>query len=163
VAKARVLQRVLLCATLVLLSGASRVGCSGSFYQLTDASAWLEGCIVGPCDCAVAEYEASGWFVLEELPTAQPGPFTLFAVRNVHWRVRRGDRVAEIRGSGLYRTAPFLDQHQLTLDLRMDGVRVPTLDSGLVAGARAFPAIEIRALTPQFCFQQGVALAAKPL
>ena len=159
-----VLQRALLGTLLVLLFGASRFSCRGTLYQLTDASAWLEGCIAGPCLCPIVQYDdLAGTFVLDELPTAQPGPFRLFEIRNVVWKLRRGDRVVEIRGSGLYRAARALDRQQLTLDLTLDGVRVPTLDSGLVGGGRAFPAIEIQALTQQTCFQQGVALSAKPL
>lgn len=158
-----VLRRGLLGALLVLLMGTTGIRCGGSFYALTDAAAWLEGCIAGPCECPSVQYRLEGTFVLEELPTAQPGPFTLFEVRNVRWRFRRAGQIVEITGGGLYRTAPVLDQHQLTLDLRKDGVRLPTVDSGLVAGARTFPAIEIGALTPEFCFQHGVDLSAKPL
>ena len=59
---------------------------TGVLYGLTADSAWLEGCIVGPCLCPVALLDdLTGDFVLVELPTLQPGPWRLFEVRDVEW------------------------------------------------------------------------------
>lgn len=134
-------------------------------HVLDPESAWLEGCIVGLCLCPVALLDdLRGSFQLVELPTLQPGPWRLFEVKNVRWRLGRGDRVVEIRGSGLYHTAaPVLDEQRLTLDLTIDGDPLPQLDSGVVAGGLAFPRIDIQALTPGECYQEGVWLSAEPL
>lgn len=134
-------------------------------YVLDQESAWLEGCIVGPCDCLVALFDdLSGTFQLVELPTLQPGPRRIFEVNNVQWKLRRGDQIVEIRGSGLYQTAaPVLDEQRLTLDLTIDGDPIEPLDSGLVGGGLAFPSIEVQALTPEQCYQEGVWLSAGPL
>ncbi len=136
-----------------------------TFYVLDQESAWLEGCIVGPCMCPIALFEhLSGSFRLTELPTLQPGPWRLFEVDDLRWKLRRGDQVVEIRGRGLYETAaPVLDEQRLTLDLTIDGKPIETLDSGTVAGGLAFPSIKIQALTPEKCYQEGVQLNAEPL
>ena len=136
-----------------------------TFYVLDPESAWLEGCIVGPCLCPVALFDdLSGSFRLVELPTFGPGPRRLFEVNNVRWELRRSDQIVEIRGSGLYQTsAPVLDEQRLTLDLTLDGDPIEPLDSGTVGGGLAFPSIEVQALTPGQCHQEGVWLSADPL
>jgi hypothetical protein len=135
-----------------------------TFYVLDRESSWLEGCIVGPCLCPVALFDdLSGSFRLVELPTLQPDPWRFFEVNDVRWKLRRGDQIVEIRGSGLYQTAaPVLDEQRLTLDLTIDGDPLEPLDSGTVGGGLAFPGIEVQALTPGQCFQQGVWLSAEP-
>jgi len=139
--------------------------CDEVLYGLTEDSAWLEGCIVGPCLCPVLLLDdLSGDFVLAELPTLQPGPWRLFEVRGVRWTLGRGETRVEIRGSGLYHSgAPVLDLHRLVLDLELDGDPIGTLDSGVVAGALSFPKIAIQALTSGECFQEGTQLAAAPI
>jgi hypothetical protein len=136
-----------------------------TFYELDQESAWLEGCIVGTCLCPVALFDdLSGSFRLVEVPTLQPGPWRIFEVNNVRWKLRRGDQIVEIRGSGLYQTAaPVLDEQRLTLDLTIDGDPIEPLDSGTVGGGLAFPSIEVQALTPGQCYQEGVWLSADPL
>jgi hypothetical protein len=136
-----------------------------TFYELDQESAWLEGCIVGPCLCPVALFDdLSGSFRLAELPTLQPGPWRTFEVNNVRWELRRGDQIVEIRGSGFYQTAaPVLDEQRLTLDLTIDGDPIEPLDSGTVGGGLAFPSIEVQVLTPGQCYQEGVWLSADPL
>ncbi len=136
-----------------------------TFYVLDQESAWLEGCIVGPCLCPVALFDdLSGSFRLVEMPTLQPGPWRIFEVNDVRWKLRRGDQIVEIRGSGLYQTAaPVLDEQRLTLDLTLDGDPIEPLDSGTVGGGLAFPSIEVQALTPGQCYQEGVWLSADPL
>jgi hypothetical protein len=85
-------------------------------------------------------------------------------VNDVRWKLRRGDQIVEIRGSGLYQTAaPVLDEQRLTLDLTLDGDPIEPLDSGTVGGGLAFPSIEVQALTPGQCYQEGVWLSADPL
>jgi hypothetical protein len=136
-----------------------------TFYELDQESAWLEGCIVGPCLCPVALFDdLSGSFRLVEMPTLQPGPWRIFEVNDVRWELRRGDQIVDIRGSGLYQTAvPVLDEQRLTLDLTIDGNPIEPLDSGTVGGGLAFPSIEVQALTPGQCYQEGVWLSADPL
>jgi hypothetical protein len=134
-------------------------------YVLNQESAWLEGCIVGPCLCPIALFDdLSGSFEIFELPTLQPGPWRTFEVDNVRWKLRRGDQIVEVRGNGLYQTAaPALDEQRLTLDLTIDGDPIEPLDSGTVEGGLAFPSIRIQALTPGYCYQEGVWLSAEPL
>ena len=134
-------------------------------YVLDQESAWLEGCIVGPCLCPVALFDdLSGTFQLVEVPTLRPSPWRIFEVNDVRWKLRRGDQIVEIRGSGLYETAaPVLDEQRLTLDLTIDGNPIEPLDSGTVGGGLAFPSIEVEALTPGQCYQEGVWLSAGPL
>jgi hypothetical protein len=136
-----------------------------TFYALDQESDWLEGCIVGPCLCPVALFDdLSGSFRLVEVPTLQPGPWRIFEVNDVRWKLRRGDQIVEIRGSGLYQTAaPVLDEQRLTLDLTLDGDPIEPLDTGTVEGGLAFPSIEVQALTPGQCYQEGVWLGADPL
>jgi hypothetical protein len=149
----------------VVAIGGPRVRNASTFYVLDEESAWLEGCIVGVCLCPVALLDdLTGSFELAELPTLQPGPWRSFEVRNLRWRLGRGDQVVEIRGTGLYQTAaPVLDEQRLILDLTFDGDPVEQIDSGVVAGGLAFPSIEIQALTPGRCYQEGVSLAAEPV
>ncbi len=128
-----------------------------SVYTVAEDSAWLEGCIIGPCDCLVALFDdLSGNFQLVELQTFQPGPRRLFDVRDLHWTLRRGDAAVVIRGSGIYHTsAPVLDEQRLVLQLEFDGDPIGTLDSGEVAGSLSFPEINILALTSGECIQEG--------
>jgi hypothetical protein len=135
-----------------------------TFYVLDSESAWLVGCIVGPCLCPIALFDdLSGSFRLVDLPTLQPGPRRTFEVNDVRWKLQRGDQIVEIRGSGLYQTAaPVLDEQRLMLDLTIDGVPIEPLDSGTVGGGLAFPSIEVQALTPGQCYQEGVWLSAEP-
>jgi hypothetical protein len=155
---------VLSLLVLALLSSGLRCG-EGELYRLTGDSAWVEGCIVGPCLCPVALLDdLTGDFVLAELPTLQPAPWRVFELRVVRWTLQRGDTTVAIRGSGLYHTAaPVLDQHRLILNLELDGNPIDTIDSGNVAGALSFPAIDIQALTAGQCYQEGVQLSATPL
>ena len=160
---------VLATAAAGLALGLSALGQSthdrSTFYVLDQESAWLDGCIVGLCLCPVALFDdLSGSFRLVEVPTLQPGPWRIFEVNNVRWKLRRGDQIVEIRGSGLYETAaPVLDEQRLTLDLTIDGVPIEPLDSGTVGGGLAFPSIEVQALTPGQCYQEGVWLSADPM
>jgi hypothetical protein len=135
-----------------------------TFYVLDPDSAWLEGCIVGTCLCPVALFDdIKGSFRLVEVPTLQPGPWRIFEVNDIRWKLRRGDQILEIRGSGLYETAaPVLDEQRLTLDLTIDGEPIDPLDSGIVEGGLAFPSIDVQALTSGQCFQEGVWLSAEP-
>jgi hypothetical protein len=134
-------------------------------YALTEESAWLEGCIVGPCLCPILLLDdLSGSFALVEIPTMQPGPWRFFEVCDVRWTLGRGEVQVEIRGSGFYQTAaPVLDEHRLFLELERDGDPLEPLDSGVVAGAMSFPAIGIQALTSGYCYQEGIQLAAVPV
>jgi hypothetical protein len=154
-----------LLAALLLVTSTSGFRCpDGSIiYLLDEPSAWLEGCIRGPCLCPAIEIDdLAGVLKIIELPTLQPGPWRLFQVQAVQWDLRRGDRRVRIHGTGFYRTAaPVLDEHRLVLDLAIDGAPIQ-LDSGVVAGALAFPPIEIEVLTLELCVQQGVQMSASP-
>lgn len=133
----------------------------GSVYSLDEGSFLLTGCIVGQCLCPITQAELQGSFRLEELPTLHPGPDRLFAVRDLHWTLPGGE---EVTGTGLYRNAaPVNDDQQLNLELEIDGEPVDAMDSGVVPGGLAFPAINIQAITDGACFQTAVQLAATPV
>jgi hypothetical protein len=160
--------RLLLLAAVVLVAapatGSPRCD-DGVPYALAEESAWLEGCIAGPCLCPILLLDdLTGSFALLEIPTLQPGPWRLFEVCDVRWSLGRGQAQVEIRGSGFYYTAaPVLDEHRLFLELQLDGDPMEALDSGVVAGALPFPALDIQALTSGYCYQEGVQLAAVPV
>ncbi len=159
---------LLLLAAVVLLAAPATSGalCGEAVpYALAEESAWVEGCIVGPCLCPILMLEdLTGSFALAEIPTMQPGPWRLFEVCDVRWTLGRGEAQVEIRGSGFYHTAaPVLDEHRLVLELELDGDPMEALDSGVVTGALPFPKIDIQALTSGHCYQEGVELAALPV
>ena len=69
---------------------AQEISGGATFYVLDQESAWLEGCIVGPCLCPIVLFEhLSGSFRLVELPTLQPGPWRIFELDNLRWKLRR--------------------------------------------------------------------------
>lgn len=164
-ALARTRRRARLLAAGVLVVGltASGARCDLGFYVLAPDSAWVEGCIEGPCLCPVSQGPLSGRFNLVELPTLQPGPARHFEISAIRWWIGTGPDAREVTGRGFYTTsAPVLDDQQLVLELEIDGDPVGTIDSGVVPGGLAFPRIDIQALTAGSCFQSGVILRAAP-
>lgn len=129
-------------------------------YALEEGSFLLTGCIVGPCLCPIAQSDLQGTFRLVELPTFQPGPNRLYEVRDLFWTLPGGE---EVSGTGFYtNAAPVNDDQRLTLTLEIDGEPVDPMDSGVVPGGLAFPAIDIEAITAGSCYQTAVQVVATP-
>ncbi len=133
-------------------------------YTIQRSSTYQEGCFP-PCLCPLlVEQALTGSFSLVELPSADP-LFRQFAVRDF-----AADTIStfptiarRIRGSGTYRVAAGTGQHQLILDVSINGGEVVRLDSELVDTTTDFPRIDI--LVDQnngFCFDRVIDLHAEP-
>ncbi len=108
------------------------------FYKLGVESTFTQGCF-DPCACPIWQTpDFRGTFELHSLPTLDP-IFNSFEVRNVNWLVASGDSEIRIVGSGIYRVAPGLGQHQLQLDLVLNDGAPTAFDSGLIAGGGSGP------------------------
>ena len=152
---------LLVAGLLALAFAAIGARCPLTLYVLEKNSAWIEGCVEGPCLCPISQAPLAGSFRLERLPSMEPGPERLFEISSIRWRIGTGEDAPQVTGSGFYSTsAPVLDEQQLVLDLEIDGVPMERIDSGVVAGGFAFPRIEIQGLTPGYCYQSGVILQA---
>lgn len=120
----------------------AQTGTSKTFqYKLEPASAFETGCFA-MCDCAIVSHPLRGTFLLEELP---PDPlFQNYRVSDVRWIVTDATTYLTVQGSGQYRIGgEFALQHQLVLDLSVDGGPVRRFDSGLLLGGSGFPNIVI--------------------
>jgi hypothetical protein len=111
-------------------------------YKLTDSSRFETGCFT-VCDCAVLARPLRGTFGLEP---AAPGPlFDEYRVVDIRWFLPDSTPNVSISGSGTYRVGGEVAvQHQMVLDLSVDGGPIQRFDSGLVTTTNGFPAIEIR-------------------
>ena len=131
-------------------------------YRLRKDSSFQEGCF-DPCMCPVRIFEPlEGRFSLE--PAGSDWLFRSFRVVDVEWRAGSGSGARRIRGSGTYRVGgEFAVQHQMTLDLQIDGGPVERFDSGLVLGGGNFPRIDITmSLHGVFCYDKVIELRARP-
>jgi len=111
-------------------------------YKLSDTSRFETGCFT-LCDCAIVSQPLQGTFLLEPLA---PGPlFNEYRVLDVRWTVPGASSIS-ITGSGTYRLGGEVAvQHQMTLDLSIDGGSVQHFDSGILGTTNdLFPKIEIR-------------------
>jgi hypothetical protein len=94
-------------------------------YKLTDSSRFETGCFT-VCDCAVLARPLRGTF-------------------DIRWFLPDSTPNVSISGSGTYRVGGEVAvQHQMVLDLSVDGGPIQRFDSGLVTTTNGFPAIEIR-------------------
>ena len=111
-------------------------------YKLSESSQFQTGCFT-ICDCAVFSRAMGGTFGLE---LVAPGPlFDEYRVHDVRWFLDDPTAAPTITGSGTYRLGGEVAvQHQMVLDLSIDGGPVVRFDSGLVTTTNGFPSIEIR-------------------
>jgi FlgD Ig-like domain len=132
----------LLGALLLLGSWATPAGAAPRPYTLAESSRFQTGCFT-LCDCPILSSPLRGTFGLE--PVA-PGPlFDEYRVVDVRWFLSDSAPNAAITGSGTYRVGGEVAvQHQMVLDLSVDGGPVQRFDSGLLGTTNQFPAIEIR-------------------
>jgi hypothetical protein len=152
-------------AVLLLLafgSGVVRADDPSTRYRLRKDSNFQEGCF-DPCACPVRIFEPlEGRFVLE--PAGSDWLFRYFRVLDVEWRAGSGSAARRVRGSGTYRVGgEFAVQHQMTLDLQIDGGPIEKYDSGLVLGGGGFPRIDVTiSLHGVFCYDRVFELHARP-
>jgi hypothetical protein len=152
-------------AALLAAAGTAEAGSSVTWPEiLTDPSSVQIGC-VDRCACPILmRGPLRGGFEISEL---QPDPlYRNFAITNFDAKVEAQPWGPEMRltGSGTYRMGGEVAlQHQLVLDLSIDGGAPRHFDSGLVPGGGDFPAIRIDVrLHPESCYDTLVAIDARP-
>lgn len=116
-------------------------------YELTKESLYEAGCLP-PCLCPVLERKPfHGTFTLA--PIGSNDLFQTFAVAEIDWMLPGNGTEVHVTGGGTYAVGgEAAPQHQLVLDLVVDGGPARRFDSGLVAGGQIFPAIEIPVAQP---------------
>lgn len=103
-------------------------------YKLEAPSAFQTGCILA--------HPLKGTFTLEH--TGSDPLFENYRVADVRWVVTDATTYFTITGSGTYRIGgEFAVQHQLVLDLSLDGGEPLRFDSGLILTEYQFPNIVI--------------------
>ncbi len=134
------------------------------YYKLAADSSHVQGCFP-PCLCPVQlRDDFRGSFELHLLPTLDP-VFNSYEVRNVNWLVGSGASEVRIVGEGIYRVAPGLGQHRMTLDLVLNDGAPTQFDSGLVTGGGVglLPKIEIAVnMNDLNCFDTVLQIKAAP-
>lgn len=129
--------------------------------ELGPSSQFEYGCY-DPCACPISIHgPVEGWMRLFTGDVIIP-PFFEHAVQEVRWRVDLGGTTVDVRGSGVYRQQIDTHEHQLTLDLTVNGNPVQRFDSGLVPGSPDENAIDIDiSLHGEFCFDSVFRVRAK--
>ena len=111
-------------------------------YKLQPGSDFETGCF-GPCLCPDLLSQLQGTFSLQRV--GFDPLFTYYRVSGVRWTVARATSNLTILGSGTYKVGgEFAVQHQMSLDLSVDGNAPQHFDSGLVLGGGEFPQILIK-------------------
>jgi hypothetical protein len=110
-------------------------------YKLEADAAFETGCFA-MCDCAIVTHPLKGTFKLQH-DHFDP-LFDYYTVSDVRWVVSDASTYLTITGSGVYKLGgEFALQHELVLDLSIDGAPPKHFDSGLVLGGGKFPTILI--------------------
>ncbi len=110
-------------------------------YKLEPPSAFETGCF-NMCACPIVMHPLKGTFTLEH--TGFDPLFDNYRVADVRWVVTDATTYFTITGSGTYRIGgEFALQHQLVLDLSLDGGAPLRFDSGLIVTDNRFPNIVI--------------------
>ena len=110
-------------------------------YKLEPPSAFETGCF-SICECPIVTHPLKGTFRLER--SGFDPLFDYYSVSDIRWVVTDATTYITITGSGTYKIGgEFALQHQLTLDLSLDGGAPLRFDSGLVVGGSQFPNIVI--------------------
>jgi hypothetical protein len=131
-------------------------------YYLTPKSTFQRGCF-DPCDCPLElPRPVLGVFFLE--PRGADPLFTHYDVTGIQWIVLPLGQLLRITGSGTYRVGGEVAiQHELTLDLQVDGDPLEHFDSGLVAGGGEFPEIHIPiSIHGMVCYDVVIQVHARP-
>lgn len=134
-----------------------------TLYQLGPESHYQHGCFP-PCMCPLMQPgELAGTFRLHA--TGFDGLFDHYDVTEVEWTAALdGAPPIGITGTGTYRIGgEFALQHQLSLDLVVDGQPVEHFDSGLIVGGSESPEIVITiSVHGAFCLDTVMEVHAKP-
>ncbi len=142
---------------------ANRTATADVLYSLSPGTTFQEGCI-GPCLCPVSLSETvTGTFLL--VPAGSDPLFTHYNLVEISWTVFDfSDRISHrITGQGAYKVGgEFALQHQLTLDLSIDGGDSQHFDSGLAAGGSEFPSLSISVSRGTSCFNIWMDIKASP-
>ncbi len=110
-------------------------------YKLQPGSNFVTGCF-GPCLCPDLLSRLQGTFSLQQV--GFDPLFTYYRVGDVRWTVTGVTSNLTILGSGTYKVGgEFAVQHQMSLDLSVDGGALQHFDSGLKLGGGEFPQIVI--------------------
>ena len=110
-------------------------------YKLEADAAFETGCFA-LCECPIVTHPLKGTFSLQH-DHFDP-LFDYYTVSDVRWVVSDASTYLTISGSGVYKLGgEFALQHQLVLDLSIDGAPARHFDSGLVLGGGKFPTILI--------------------
>jgi hypothetical protein len=131
-------------------------------YVLGKDAMFEAGCLP-PCMCPVLlRARLSGTFTLVRGPF--DGFYQHYEVQDVDWRLSGDTESHRVTGKGMYKVGGEVAvQHQLTLDLSVDGDPLQRYDSGLVAGGGQFPRIEVPvALNGFFCHDSVYGVQAHP-
>jgi hypothetical protein len=130
-------------------------------YALQSGSEFQTGCF-GACACPIIGRAMSGSFVLTQV--SDNGLFRTFDVTQVDWKSSSATEVLRLTGSGTYRVGGEVAlEHQLVLDVSLNGGPPRRFDSGLVSGGGEFPKIDIRAaLHDSACYDTVLAVRAAP-
>jgi hypothetical protein len=145
-----------------LAAFAQGIGQQVTLYTLHDPSNFAVGCF-GPCDCPIVSVELRGSF---ELVPAEVDPlFSHYDVVNVKWRTPSGTSERRITGKGTYRVGgEFAAQHEMKLELSIDGGPPRRFESGLVLGGGEFPLVDIELAQHGFaCWDTVIAVRAGPV
>ena len=133
-----------------------------STYELKDDSLVVIGC-QDPCACPVMSSYIEGSFVLTPIESGAD-PFDRYAVTDVDWTVIDPGGYTFV-GEGEYRVGGEVAlQHQMILDLSVNGGPPQHFDSGLVGGGLNFPEIDISlAVNEFFCWDSVLVVSAAPV
>lgn len=134
---------ILASLSILPLANASAQSTQPRLYVLKTGSDFETGCF-GPCACPIVlRSPMQGTFRLSE--TSFDPLFTHYDVTDVRWALPNSSSNTPIVGSGTYRVGgEFAIQHQMILDLSVNGGPAQHFDSGLVPGTGNFPDITIR-------------------
>jgi hypothetical protein len=135
-------------------------------YTLS-ASTYVEGCFA-PCQCPIRKWPVGGSFDLVPLPNAATPIRKEFAVVDVVWATisTSSPPDQQFTGFGTYQIVRegSTGRHRMVLDLtEASSGATYRFDSGVVAGGREFPRIDIDIAVDGFsCFDRAFSLHAAP-
>ncbi|MEM7164208.1 MAG: hypothetical protein AAF581_02020 [Planctomycetota bacterium] len=134
-------------------------------YQLTSQQSWFSTGCQGPSQCACPVQfigNVSGTFEMQELfPPLLP--IRDFAINNVQWTVVNTTTPTNVTGSGTYHVDITSGQHQMDLNLSVNGGPTQLFtSSGYVAGGAAFETLLVIDIFAQLnaCAYDGFSLQA---
>ncbi len=143
---------------------ASPLAHAGELYRLGEGSSFWRGCFP-PCMCPIRLGEDfTGTFTLDAI--FPPGSSVrAFAMRDIDWSVRLGDRTLAVVGSGRYfiRQTKQGSHHRMVLKVTIGDEPARKFDSGLVPMTTSLPFIDISVSANNMqCFDTVLNISAVP-